>query len=382
MYKNLLNYSKLFNPQQLQIKNSVKKFSEQYLQPRVLSDFKYNNEIKDIYKNMGNLGIFGSTINEYDCLGESNLTYGIICKEIEKIDSGYRSMLSVQSSLVMKPIYEYSNNELKDKYMPELKSGNMIGCFGLTEPDFGSNPSDMKTSAIKDGNYFILNGSKTWITNSPVADLFIVWAKYNNKVCGFILDRDMNGIETPVIKDKMSLNTSITGSIFLNNVKVPSTNILNIEGLKGPFSCLNSARFGISFGTLGAAESCIDTVIDYTNNRSLFGNLMSEKQLIQKKISDMCVKYNTSLATCVHIANCIDNDHYIPEMISMIKLNSCKSSLDIARDARDIMGANGISSSYPIFRHMINLETVNTYEGTSDIHSLILGKYITKKSAF
>ena len=379
----LINFNKKISNEQKMIIESTKKFCKSYLEPRVINDYK--NEIIDrkIFKEFGNMGILGPTIKGFSCLGENYLTYGLISKEIESIDSGYRSMFSVQSSLVMNPIYKYANDNLKKKYIPMLASGDFIGCFGLTEPDAGSNPNSMKTSAIRDGNNYILNGSKTWISNSPIADVFIIWAKLEDKVHGFLLDRDMEGISTPKIDGKLSLRTSITGMIFLDNVKVPIENKLDIEGLRGPFSCLNDARLGISFGSLGAAESCLHTTIDYVLNRKQFNNeLLAEKQLIQYKLADMVSEYNLALNSCYSIAESVDENDYKPEMISFVKRNSCQKSLIIARTCRDMLGGNGISEEYNVFRHLTNLETVNTYEGTHDIHSLILGKYITNKIAF
>tara|TARA_X000000950_G_scaffold193517_1_gene233305 strand:+ start:24 stop:1172 length:1149 start_codon:yes stop_codon:yes gene_type:complete len=379
----LINFNKKISNEQKMIIESTKKFCKSYLEPRVINDYK--NEIIDrkIFKEFGNMGILGPTIKGFSCLGENYLTYGLISKEIESIDSGYRSMFSVQSSLVMNPIYKYANDNLKNKYIPMLASGDFIGCFGLTEPDAGSNPNSMKTNAIRDGNNYILNGSKTWISNSPIADVFIIWAKLEDKVHGFLLDRDMEGISTPKIDGKLSLRTSITGMIFLDNVKVPIENKLDIEGLRGPFSCLNDARLGISFGSLGAAESCLHTTIDYVLNRKQFNNeLLAEKQLIQYKLADMVSEYNLALNSCYSIAESVDENDYKPEMISFVKRNSCQKSLIIARTCRDMLGGNGISEEYNVFRHLTNLETVNTYEGTHDIHSLILGKYITNKIAF
>ena len=379
----LINFNKKISNEQKMIIESTKKFCKSYLEPRVISDYK--NEIIDrkILKEFGNMGILGPTIKGFSCLGENYLTYGLISKEIESIDSGYRSMFSVQSSLVMNPIYKYANEKLKNKYIPMLASGDFIGCFGLTEPDAGSNPNSMKTNAIRDGNNYILNGSKTWISNSPIADVFIIWAKLEDKVHGFLLDRDMEGISTPKIDGKLSLRTSVTGMIFLDNVKVPIENKLHIEGLRGPFSCLNDARLGISFGSLGAAETCLHTTIDYVLNRKQFNNeLLAEKQLIQYKLADMVSEYNLALNACYSIAESVDENDYKPEMISFVKRNSCQKSLIIARTCRDMLGGNGISEEYNVFRHLTNLETVNTYEGTHDIHSLILGKYITNKIAF
>ena len=379
---NILNFGKRLSEEQKIIVRSTKYFCESYLKPRVIQD--YNKEIIDrnIFVEFGKMGLLGPKIKGYTCLGETNTTYGLIAKEIEAIDSGYRSMFSVQSSLVMKPIFDYANNNLKQKYLPKLASGEFIGCFGLTEPDAGSNPSELKTNAIKDGNNYILNGSKTWISNSPIADVFIVWAKLDGKINGFLLDRDMNGIDTPKIEGKLSLRTSITGMIFMDNVKVPLENKLNIIGLKGPFSCLNDARMGISFGVLGAAENCLHTTLDYIQNRRQFNHYLSEKQLIQYKIANMISEYNLALNACYNVSQSMDENDYIPEMVSFIKRNSCQKSLDIARTCRDILGGNGISNEYPIFRHLTNLESVNTYEGTHDIHSLILGRYITGKNAF
>ena len=379
---NLINFSKRISNEQKMLIESTNKFCKDYLQSRVKND--YRNEIidREIFKEFGNMGILGPKIKGYNCLGESYLTYGLIAKEIEAIDSGYRSMFSVQSSLVMNPIYNYANENVKRKYLPKLASGDFIGCFGLTEPDAGSNPNDMRTKAIKDGNSYIVNGSKTWISNSPIADVFIIWAKLDNKVNGFLLDRDMIGITTPKIEGKLSLRTSVTGMIFLDNVRVPLENKLNIEGLRGPFSCLNDARLGISFGALGAAESCLIDTIDYVLNRKQFDKLLAEKQLIQYKLADMVSEYNLALNASFSVAESIDNKDYNPEMISFVKRNSCQKSLNIARTCRDILGGNGISEEYNIFRHLTNLETVNTYEGTHDIHSLILGRYITGKVAF
>ena len=379
---NLINFSKRISNEQKMLIESTNKFCKDYLQSRVIND--YRNEIidREIFKEFGNMGILGPKIKGYNCLGESYLTYGLIAKEIEAIDSGYRSMFSVQSSLVMNPIYNYANENIKRKYLPKLASGDFIGCFGLTEPDAGSNPNDMRSKAIKDGNSYIVNGSKTWISNSPIADVFIIWAKLDNKVNGFLLDRDMIGITTPKIEGKLSLRTSVTGMIFLDNVRVPLENKLNIEGLRGPFSCLNDARLGISFGALGAAESCLIDTIDYVLNRKQFDKLLAEKQLIQYKLADMVSEYNLALNGSYSVAESIDNNDYNPEMISFVKRNSCQKSLNIARTCRDILGGNGISEEYNIFRHLTNLETVNTYEGTHDIHSLILGRYITGKMAF
>jgi glutaryl-CoA dehydrogenase len=332
---------------------------------------------------MGEMGILGPTIKGYNCLGESYKTYGLIAKEIESIDSGYRSMFSVQSSLVMNPIYHFANEKIKDKYLPLLASGKFIGCFGLTEPDSGSDASTMKTKAIKDGGNYILNGNKTWITNSPLADVFIVWAKNeNNKINGFVLDREMNGITTPKIEGKLSLRASPTGMINLDDVVVPKENKLNIEGMKGPFSCLNSARLGIAFGVLGSAKSCIDKATEYSLDRQLFGESLANKQITQIKLADLVIDWNLAMLGCLHVAEKVDEKLFDPVMISVIKKNSCEKALNTARVCRDILGGNGISDDYEIMRHLTNLESVYTYEGTNDIHRLIIGNKLTGLKAF
>ena len=359
--------------------DSVRKFCRTDLMNTLSNQ---NKDYRSLYKKFGNLGILGPTINDYNCAGLNYTMYGLIAKEIEYIDSGFRSMYSVQSSLVMNPIDKYGSKEVKDQYLENLASGDLIGCFGLTEPHSGSDASNMKTIAKKKGDDYILSGSKTWITNSPIADVFIIWAKYDNSINGFVLDRSMDGISTSEIKDKMSLHNSVTGQIFMDEVRVPESHKLDVVGMKGPLTCLNSARLGISFGVLGAAESCIDISLDYASERELFGELLIKKQLFQSKIVDMVCEYNLGLLASLEVAKNIDEDKYNPEMISLIKRNNCQKSLDISRKARDILGGNGITSSYNVFRHMINLETVNTYEGTSDIHSLILGKYLTGVSSF
>ena len=379
---NILNINKGLTITQKLIIDSVKSFCRTELKPRVKSDYK--NEVVDrsIFQKFGEMGIFGPTVNGYGCLGETYKTYGLIAKEIEYIDSGYRSMYSVQSSLVMNPIFQYGSQKIKNKYLPKLASGEFIGCFGLTEPDHGSDPSQMKTKAVQDGDSYVLNGNKTWISNSPISDVMVIWAKLDGTVRGFVLDRDMNGITTPKIEGKMSLRTSVTGMINLDDVRVPRENMLDVAGMRGPFSCLNNARLGISFGVLGASQYCIETALDYSLNRKLFGQLLAEKQLVQMKIADMATEWNLAFLSCLHVAELIDAGSYSPEMISLIKRNSCQKSLETARKCRDILGGNGISEEYQIFRHLSNLETVYTYEGTHDIHSLILGNYLTGYKSF
>lgn len=379
---NIFRLGKNLSSTQKMIVESVNSFCKSELKPRVINDYKNEAVDRNIFKKFGEMGILGPTINGYGCLGESYKTYGLIAKEIEYIDSGYRSMFSVQSSLVMNPIFNYGNDKLKDKYLQKLCSGDYIGCFGLTEPDHGSDPSTMQTKAILDGNNYILNGNKTWISNSPIADVILVWAKLDGKVRGFVLDRGMEGITTPKIDGKLSLRTSVTGMINLDDVKVPKENILDVVGMKGPFSCLNNARLGISFGVLGAAQFCIEKSLEYSMNRKLFGEMLAEKQLLQMKMANMTSEWNLALLSCMHVAEMVDSNNDSPAMISLIKRNSCSKSLEIARISRDILGGNGISEEYEIFRHLTNLETVNTYEGTYDIHSLILGNHLTGFKSF
>ena len=378
---NLLKPHLSLTSSQKMIIESVKKFSKNELMPRINQDVKTPTN-RELYLKFGEMGLLGPTIKDYGCLGTSYLMYGLIAKEIEYVDSGYRSLYSVQSSLVMNPINKYGTSNVKDKYLEKLSTGEYIGCFGLTEADSGSDASAMKTNAKLVNGDYILNGSKTWITNSPIADILLIWAKLDNKVQGFVLDRNMEGITTPEITNKMSLHSSTTGMIFLDNVRVPKENKLNIIGMKGPLSCLNDARLGISFGVLGSAEYCIETALDYGLNRSLFGSLLVEKQLFQTKLADMITEYNLGLLASLQVAEHVDKQESIPEMISMIKRNNCQKSLQIARQTRDMLGGNGITQDYQIFRHLINLETVNTYEGTYDIHSLILGNYFTNYKAF
>ena len=383
MFSNFLKLGNMLKTEQKIILDSTKQFCNSYLLPRVKYDYKNENVDPTIFQEMGKVGLFGIT-NEYG-INESYLTYGLLAKEIESIDSGYRSMFSVQNSLVINPIHKFGSDYLKQKYLPELVSGNLIGCFGLTEPDHGSDAGNLRSFAVEEDNGYLLNGSKMWISNAPIADVFVIWAKINNVLKGFILEKDFNGLEVSKIEGKLSLRTSVTGSIFMENVFVPKKNVLDVSGFKGPFTCLNDARMGIAFGVLGASETCLDTTLDYLNNRVQFGDSLSSKQVIQYALGDMLTEHNLSLLSCYHIANLRDenpNVEHLPEMISMIKRNSCQKSLNISRKCRDLLGGNGISEDYPIFRHLTNLETVNTYEGTETIHALILGKYLTNKSSF
>jgi glutaryl-CoA dehydrogenase len=366
------------------IKEMAFNFSKELLLPNVISSFRNETFDKNIIKEMGNAGLLGPTINEFGCAGTNYVSYGLIMREIERVDSGYRSCASVQSSLVMYPIYKFGTKEQKQKYLPDLAKGNSIGCFGLTEANHGSDPSGMKTKAILKDDHYILNGSKNWITNSPIADIFIIWAKdENNDIRGFILERGMAGLSTPKIEGKFSLRASNTGMIFMDNVKVPKENILSeVKGLKGPFMCLNNARYGISWGVLGAAEDCYSRAREYALDRKQFGKPLASNQLIQIKLTNMLTDITLGLQASLRIGRMIDDGTLIPENISIIKRNNCLKSLNISRNARDILGGNGISDEYHIIRHMLNLEAVNTYEGTSDIHGLIIGRGITKISAF
>jgi glutaryl-CoA dehydrogenase len=331
---------------------------------------------------MGDIGLLGPTIQSHDCLGVDQLTYGLMAKNIEYIDSGYRSAFSVQSSLVMNPISKFGSDYLKNKYLPELRSGNMVGCFCLTEPNHGSDIGSLSSIAHEESDHYRLTGSKTWITNAPVADLFIIWAKDNKtkRLKGFVVERDTEGLDTQEIDGKFSLRASITGSVYFDNIKVPKKNLLHVDGFTGPFNCLNSARFGIAFGSLGSAEKCIESAIDYTLTRKQFGKELASNQLVQKSISDAVSEYNIALSSCYSFAE--DYSNLDPSVISLIKKNSCEKSLEISRKMRDLLGGNGISDEYDIIRHVMNLEAVNTYEGTNSIHSLILGKYVTGLSAF
>lgn len=377
------NFDNLLSEEEKLVQETAKQYAKNSLQPRILDSFRNETFDKKIMKEMGSIGLLGPTINGYGCSGTNYISYGLIAREIERVDSGYRSAMSVQSSLVMHPIYKFGTKEQKEKYLPELAKGDLIGCFGLTEPNHGSDPSSMMTRATKSDNNYILNGSKNWITNSPIADIFIVWAKDdNNDIRGFILERGMKGISTPKINGKLSLRGSITGMIFMDNVIVPKENMLIVKGLKGPFTCLNSARYGISWGVLGTAEDCFNRVLEYTMGRKQFSVPLASKQLIQIKMADMITEITLGLHAVHRVGRLIDSNDYVPEMISLVKRNNCGKALKIARDSRDILGGNGISDEYHIMRHMVNLEAVNTYEGTHDIHGLILGKSLTGYPAF
>ena len=374
------------------IADAARTFCQEKLQPRVLMAARHEKFDREIMYEAGAMGFLGSTIEGYGCAGLSYVAYGLIAREVERVDSGYRSAISVQSSLVMHPIDAYGSEAQKEKYLPRLASGEWVGCFGLTEPNHGSDPGSMITRATPvDGGYTV-KGAKMWITNSPIADVFVVWAKLadpdgkvggQEAIRGFILEKGMKGLSAPKIEGKMSLRASITGEIVMDDVFVPEENLLpNVSGLKGPFGCLNKARYGIAWGALGAAEDCWLRARNYTMDRVQFGRPLAQNQLIQKKLADMQTEIALGLQACLRVGRLMDEDRAAPEMVSLIKRNSCGKALDIARMARDMHGGNGIHDEYHVIRHMINLETVNTYEGTHDVHALILGRAQTGLQAF
>ena len=367
------------------VRDSAASYCQEKLMPRVLESFRHEQTDASIFREMGELGLLGATIPEqYGGSGLNYVCYGLIAREVERVDSGYRSMMSVQSSLVMVPINEFGSEEQKQKYLPKLASGEYIGCFGLTEPDHGSDPGSMVTRAKKVDGGYKLNGAKMWITNSPIADVFVVWGKTEDDVIrGFILEKGWKGLSAPAIKGKVGLRTSITGQIVMEDVFVPEENLMpGVTGLKGPFTCLNSARYGISWGALGAAEFCWHTARQYTLDRKQFGRPLAQTQLIQKKLADMQTEITMALQGCLRLGRMKDEGTAAVEITSMMKRNSCGKSLDIARVARDMLGGNGISDEYGVIRHVVHLEVVNTYEGTHDVHALILGRAQTGIQAF
>ena len=354
------------------------------LMPRVKSAYSEERFDREIFNEMGELGLLGAMVDEkYGGIGASHVVYGLVAREVERVDSGYRSMMSVQSSLVMYPIESFGSEEQKMKYLPKLATGEWIGCFGLTETDGGSDPGAMRTTAVAAPGGYVLNGSKMWITNSPVADVAVVWAKLDGVIRGFILERGMKGFTTPEIKGKLSLRASITGELAFDDCFVPAENLLpNVKGLRGPFSCLNKARYGIAWGAMGAAEFCWHAARDYAMERIVFGKPIAATQLVQKKLADMQTEIALGLQGALALGRALDEGAWSPESISLMKRNNCGKALDIARVSRDIHGGNGISEEYHILRHAMNLETVNTYEGTHDIHALILGRAQTGHQAF
>jgi glutaryl-CoA dehydrogenase len=374
------------------IQEAAQQYCQDKLQTRVLMAARHETFDRDIMTEMGALGLLGCTIEGYGCAGLNYVSYGLVAREVERVDSGYRSAMSVQSSLVMHPIHAYGSEEQRLKYLPKLATGEWVGCFGLTEPNHGSDPASMLSRARPVDGGYILKGNKMWITNSPIADVFVVWAKLTHAdghtggqeaIRGFILEKGMEGLSAPKIEGKMSLRASITGEIVMDDVFVPASQLLpNVSGLKGPFGCLNKARFGIAWGALGAAEDCWHRARQYTLDRVQFGRPLAQNQLIQKKLADMQTEITLGLQGCLRVGRLMDEGKSVPEMISLIKRNSCGKALDVARMARDMHGGNGIHDEYHVIRHMINLETVNTYEGTHDIHALILGRAQTGLQAF
>ncbi|MBN8647410.1 MAG: acyl-CoA dehydrogenase [Caulobacterales bacterium] len=391
--KNTFNWQDPFlfenqlNEEEKMIRDTANSYCQGKLLPRVRDAFR--NEYTDpaIFSEMGELGLLGVTIpEEFGGTGAGYVSYGLVAREVERVDSGYRSMMSVQASLVMYPIYAYGSQEQKEKYLPKLCSGEWIGCFGLTEPDAGSDPAGMKTKATKIDGGYVLNGAKMWISNSPIADVFVVWAKsdaHDGKIRGFVLEKGMKGLSAPKIEGKLSLRASITGEIVMDNVEVPESALLpNAEGLGGPFGCLNRARYGIAWGVMGAAETCWHAARQYGMDRKQFGRPLANNQLFQAKLTEMMTEITLGLQACLRVGRLFEEGQMAPEMISIIKRNNCGKALNIARMARDMHGGNGISDEFPIMRHMVNLETVNTYEGAYDVHTLILGRAQTGLQAF
>lgn len=372
------------NEEERMIRDQAKSFCQSELMPGILEANRHEKFDRNILTKMGEMGFLGSTIDGYGCAGVGYVSYGLIAREVETVDSGYRSAMSVQSSLVMYPIYAYGSEEQREKYLPKLASAEWIGCFGLTEPNSGSDPSSMQTRAKSVDGGYILNGTKMWITNSPIADVFVVWGKNDDGIIrGFILDKEMKGLSAPKIEGKFSLRASDTGEIVMQDVFVPEENILpNVEGMKGPLGCLSNARYGIAWGVIGAAEFCWHAARQYTLDRKQFGKPLAANQLIQKKLADMQTEITLGLLGCLQAGRLLDKKMLSPDAISLLKRNNCGKALDIARVSRDMHGGNGISDEFHVIRHVMNLEAVNTYEGTHDIHALILGRLQTGISAF
>lgn len=374
----------LLSEEERLVRDSANQYCQERLQTRILTANREERFDREIMNELGELGLLGATLpEEYGCAGVNYVCYGLVAREVERVDSGYRSAMSVQSSLVMHPIYAYGSEAQKQHYLPKLASGEWVGCFGLTEPDSGSDPASMRTTAKPCADGYVLNGSKMWITNSPIADVFIVWAKLEGEIRGFILEKGMAGLSAPKIEGKFSLRASVTGEIVMENVVVPHTALLpNVSGIKGPFGCLNKARYGIAWGALGAAEFCWHAARQYSLERQQFGRPLAANQLIQKKLADMQTDIHLGLLGCLQAGRLMDAELLAPETISLIKRNSCGKALEIARHARDMHGGNGIADEFHVIRHVLNLEAVNTYEGTHDIHALILGRAQTGLSAF
>ncbi|WP_298287446.1 acyl-CoA dehydrogenase [Novosphingobium sp.] len=386
-WEDALGLDSLLSDDERMIRDAARAFAQDRLAGRVIDAFANEHTDPEIFREMGAQGLLGVTLPEdYGCTGANYVSYGLVAREVERVDSGYRSMMSVQSSLVMFPIFEYGSEDQRRKYLPKLATGEWIGCFGLTEPDAGSDPGGMRTHARKVDGGYIINGAKTWISNAPIADVFVVWAKsdaHGQGIRGFVLEKGMKGLSAPKIENKVSLRASITGMIVMDDVFVPDDALLpNVQGLKGPFGCLNRARYGISWGALGAAEFCYSAARQYGLDRHQFGRPLAGTQLYQKKLADMVTEITLGLHASLQVGRLMDAGKFAPEMISIVKRNNVGKALDIARMARDMHGGNGISGEYQVIRHMVNLETVNTYEGTHDVHALILGRAITGIAAF
>jgi len=383
-WEDLFNFTDQLSEEERLIQSSTKEYCQKSLMPRILEANRNETFDKEIYEELGDLGLLGAPIEGYGCAGTNYVSYGLITREIERVDSSYRSAYSVQTSLVMHPIHKFGSEDQRNYYLPKMAKGEIIGCFGLTEPDAGSDPGNMKSIAKKVKGGYQITGSKTWITNAPIADLLIIWAKdEESKLKGFIVERNDKGLETAYLKGKFSLRASATGQIFMDKLFVPEDRVLpEVDSFKGPFSCLNMARYGIAWGAIGAAEFCWHAARNYSLERVQFGEPLAAKQIIQKKLVDMQTEITLGLQSCLRVGRLIDDQKMIPEMISLIKRNNCGKALDIARAARDIHGGNGISDEFHVIRHVMNLEAVNTYEGTHDVHALILGNLQTGINAF
>ena len=383
-WEDILRLDGQLTEEERMIRDNVREYCNKSLMPRILDANRNETSHPEIYKEMGELGILGASIKGYGCAGVGYVSYGLITREIERVDSSYRSAFSVQSSLAMYAIYQFGSEEQKEDLLPEMAAGNLIGCFGLTEPDAGSDPGSMASNAKKVEGGYKLNGSKTWITNAPVADVFVIWAKDEQGVLrGFIARKDFKGLDTKVLEGKFALRASITGQIFMSDVFIPDDHVLPLaQSFRGPFSCLNMARYGIAWGAMGAAEFCWHAARQYTLDRTQFGTPLAAKQLVQKKLADMQTEITLGLQAALQVGRLIDDEQMIPEMISLIKRNNCGKALEVARMARDMHGGNGVIDEYHVVRHSMNLEAVNTYEGTHDIHALILGNLQTNIAAF
>jgi glutaryl-CoA dehydrogenase len=384
-WRDMLLLEERFTEEEIMIRDVTRQFCENTLMPIVTKSFREESFDKDLFKEMGAAGLLGSFIHGYGCAGASATAYGLVAREVERVDSAYRSTLSVQTSLVMNPINLFGSEEQKERFLPGLAKGEIVGCFGLTEPDHGSDPSGMVTKAVDKGDHYVLSGAKNWITNSPVADLCVVWAKTDTdgKVRGFLVERGMEGLSTPKIEGKFSLRASVTGMIHLDDVKIPKENVLpNVTGMRGPFACLNSARLGIAWGAWGAAEDCLEKAREYTMGRQQFGRPLAANQLIQMKMANALTEITIGLNAVLQATRMKEEGKLHSNLISMMKRNSCSKALDIARTCRDMLGGNGIVDEYHIIRHVCNLEAVNTYEGTADIHGLVLGRSLTGIPAF